>query len=490
MVFAVVTAASVTERWWFPYAWSEAGSLTSTFYYGDATRFVDYALAIAQGRSYDNGIPYHPPGWPLLLAALFRLSGATGSGAIPVQAIKLLTAMLSGLSVGIAAVLAGETSGLGAMLAVGLLGAFNFGHIVEGTVANSEALYSLLMVTAVWASWRWLRADATHRHAWAAAAAAVGGCAMLVRAEFLACAIVVAGLALVRRARWTEIISCATIFGIVLVPTTVWHWRTLSVFNAAHVGRVAGPLAVFAPVTSYGPFNFAMANHEDADGGPNRDHPMLDLCNTETGAQLEAGQIDLACPAMYDLYVNGYAIGARWLARNPGLALVLVERKIANTIGFLAQGYLADDFAASVDGTRRRVDLVDPDRRSLISLHLLLIAAGLVALRSRAIALGVVAAPVVALAASAMLFYGYVRLGVAYLPVVWVLQGAGLGWLLSAITGRRAGRQTVVLALSVMALLVAYDRSTRDAPRPIVVNGPRLPNGALMQDETVDISRQ
>src|SRR5262245_34863218 len=189
-VSIVATLAAVAERTWFSHAWGEGGSLASAFYYGDANRFVDYAIAIVQGQVFDNGIPFHPPGWPLALAAFLRVSGAarTGSVIVPVSAVKLLVAILSGATVGLAAWLAYDMAGLGALLTVAVLGPFHFGHIVEGAVANSEALYGLCVMIALGAAWRWQRDGARRPAAAAALAGAASGLATLTRAEFLASA--------------------------------------------------------------------------------------------------------------------------------------------------------------------------------------------------------------------------------------------------------------------------------------------------------------
>lgn len=485
--------ASILERWFFVRAWGEARVPWSAFYVGDASRFVNFTVAILRSQPFDNGIPFHPPGWPLALAAFLRVSGAVREGEVvfPVMAVKLFVASLSGLTVGAATLLAYEMAGFGAMLAVALLGPFNFGHIVEGTVANSEALYGLFTTLALWAVWRWLRRPSTHPTIWATSAGAIGGLAMLVRPEFLACFV-----ALLAVAAWTrptgwrhQIVLCTGVFAAMLVPTTVWHWRALATFNAAHVGRVAGPLPRLAPVTSYGPFNFAMANHEDADGGPNRDHPLLDRCSGDTDARLTGGELDLACPAVYDIYVNGYAIGAGWLLRDPVAALRLMGQKLVFAAGFLAHGYLIDDAGAGVDGTRRRVDLVDPDSWLLLPVHLVLTIAGVVLFRKRPIALGVLAAPVVALVASTLMFYGYVRLGVAYLPAFWILQGTAA----SAFVGRARRRvppRTAGAAVAVaIVMLLTLDSIRSIAPRSVRLEGARGPDGTLMQDETLVVRR-
>ncbi len=115
------------------------------------------------------------------------------------------------------------------------------------------------------------------------------------------------------------------------------------------------------------------------------------------------------------------------LIANPSAALQLIGRKVDLGLGFLAHGYLIDDLGPGVNGTRRRVDMVDPDSWWLVPIHLFLIAAGFLALRSRPAAIGVVVAPLAALIAATLLFYGYVRLGVAYMPAVWVAQGAAVG---------------------------------------------------------------
>lgn len=494
IVVSMATVAATLERWWFSDAWGESGSLTSAFYFGDATRFLDYAQAIAQGRSFDNGIPFHPPGWPLALAAVMKLTGSDAS--VPVTAVKLLLACTSGLTVGLAALLTYEIAGGGAMLAVALLGAFNFGHLVQGGVANSEALYGLLTVTAMWAVRRWLRDGARHPAAWASLAGAVGGCAMLVRAEFLACAVFFVALAwragAIRHARAIRppVVLFLLTVAVVLAPTTVSHWKSLSAFNAAHVDDVAGPLPRFAPVTSYGPFNFAMANHERADGGPNRDHPLLDQCDQATEATLAAGGLDLACAAVYDLYVNGYRIGLRWLLGNPAAAFTLMTDKVGMAMGFLAHGYLLDDLGAGVDGVRRRVDLVDPASRWLLPVHLLLLVGGVAVMRRRPIALGVLASPLGALVASTLLFYGYVRLGVAYLPAVWVLQGAALAAVMHKLTGARwADRRVVGGVMALLALLTIVEGMRARTPRAVSLDGARTEAGLLIQDETFNVVR-
>jgi hypothetical protein len=530
----LATIAAFLMRAGFPYVWYEAGAPASVFYQGDTRAFLAYAAALVAGRPFDNGIPFHPPGWPFVLSLFYRLLGFSPLTGHPIspEAIKLFVAALSALSVGLSTLLAGELAGTGAMLAAALLGTFHFGHIVEGTVPNSEALYGLLLVVALFLTWRWMRVgdDRSRRSlAWPLALGAIAGCATLVRAEFGLCAALLlipvvlspwrsrgAREDLTRRRgenkshdkffsaasappqdhrlRVRRLLPGVAAFAIgicvVMLPSTIAHWRSLSAFNAEHRNNFPGPLPTFAPVTSYGAFNFAMGNHANADGSPNRDHPLLSTCPPEQANLLAGGQLDLSCPAVYDLFVHGYRIGLAWIAENPGRATALLLRKASMTAGVLALGYFDNDFPAGVEGTRRRVDLLDPASRVLWPIHLALILAGLFLLRHRPHVLLLLAAPLVTLAASALMFYGYVRLGAAYLPVLWVFQGTALAALAARVVRQPRIRQlapALVLAAGLIAL--AFQALTVAQPHRVTIDGPRGPGGEIVQDETVRITR-
>jgi hypothetical protein len=202
------------------------------------------------------------------------------------------------------------------------------------------------------------------------------------------------------------------------------------------------------------------------------------------------GQLDLACAAIYDLYVHGYTIGLRWIWEHPGDAAALEVRKFNDTIGFLAHGYSFDDLGAGVDGTRRRVDLVDPSSRGLLLVHLVLMLWGVVVLWRRRLALGLLAAPATALLASTLLFYGYVRLGTAYMPAVWILQGAAIADIIQRFGPRRPlTRKTVGAAFAALVILVGCDAFRSRTTRSVTLEGVRTSSGIVMQDETLDLRR-
>ncbi|HVC19211.1 MAG TPA: hypothetical protein VNE16_03970 [Vicinamibacterales bacterium] len=498
----LTTLAATLMRVWFPVVWHEAGTPASAFYQGDTRAFLAYAADLVAGRPFDNGIPFHPPGWPFVLALFYRVMGFSPLAGRPIDpdAIKVFVAAISGLAVGLSTLLAGELAGTGAMLAVALLGTFHFGHIVEGTTPNSEALYGLLLVVALLLAWSWLRHTGDRapgrgrRWIRPLLLGAVCGFATLVRAEFELCAALLLAArwlpTLPRRGRVSE--SAAFVVGLVLLlaPSTVAHWRSLSAFNAAHTSDFPGPLPTFAPVTSYGAFNFAMGNHENADGEPNSDHPLLATCTPEESKLLAEGQLDLSCPAVYDLFVHGYGIGASWLVTHPARALWLIGRRASMTSGVFALGYFAGDLPAGVDGVRRRADLLDPADRILWPVHLALIIAGALLLwrRRQVQALVLLALPLITLAASALLFYGYVRLGVAYLPVFWVLEGTALAALAGRVVAApRIRRQAPAVVLAIGLAALALQAVAGSSPRPLILTGPRQPDGRLIQDETIRI---
>lgn len=465
------------------------------FYRGDTRAFLAYASHLVAGVPFDNGVPFHPPGWPFVLSLFFRAFGFApldGRAADPVL-VKLFVATIGGLTVGLTTVLAARVAGTGAMLAAALLGTFHFGHVVQGGVPTSEPLYGLMVVLVLLLTAQWIGADA--RGAGAPVMLGVlAGFTTLVRAEFLVAAMVL-GFLLWRsgiRTGSSRLAGAAYLFGfcVALAPTTFWHWRSVSAFNDTRAGRLAGPLPRFAPVTSYGAFNFAMANHADADGGPNRDHPLL-VAESPSDDRIpsEAG-LDFASPAVYDLYVHGYQIGLRWLLDNPGDALALAWRKAAMTSGVFAYGYLQDNIPAGVDGSRRRVDQLDPARRVLWPIHVGLVLAGAWLLRRRGDERLLLAAPLLALASSSLMFYGYVRLGVAYLPIFWVLQGTALGALASRMKASDAWHRRVpALVLLTAALLLVVEAVGTRRPRLVMVDGPRDADGAIVQDETLEVRR-
>ena len=484
-MWAAGTALAATlERWWFPQAWNETQLLASRFYYGDTPAFMSYAAALSAGEPFDNGIPFHPPGWPLFLSLLFRFAGWSADAPPDPLTLKHLNAVLSGLSVGLAALVAHAVAGRTAMIVASVLGIFHFGHLVQAAAPNSEPLYGLLVMAVI--------AGAIHTRFNAVGLGVAAGLTTIVRGEFALCAMLLAIWIAIDRTGTRDVRRAGLFllgFLVALAPTTVMNWRSIQSFNETRAGRMPGPLPRFAPVTSYGAFNFANANHERADGGFNWDLPALTTNDTGAAAGLDEAQLDLARPAVYRVYVDGYELGLRWIASDPAGALGLAARKIAITLGVFDYGYLVDNVPVRLRGTRRPVDQIDLGWSWVTTAHLALTIAGawfaLVSAPSRVLLL-----PMATLIVSCVLFFGYVRLGVAYLPVIWILQAIGVVRLLTLVRWRPASPRGAEFAVAGLVLLLLLVEGARvDRPRALSVDGLADDSGELVEDQRMELER-
>lgn len=456
----------------------------SRFYFGDTRAFLDYAAALSAGERFDNGVPFHPPGWPLFLSVLFRVFGWSDDAPPDPLVFKHIVAFISGTSVGLAALLAYILGGRSVMVITSLLGIFHFGHMVQAAAPNSEPLYGLLIVLVL------LGAIRARTPGWLLGLLA--GFASLVRAEFMLAAGLLAlwlavGQAGARQDKRAALFALG--FVLALLPTTILNWRSIAEFNHTRAGRMPGALSRFAPVTSYGAFSFANANHERADGGFNWDLPSLEPSADADVRLLEGGALDLARPPVYRAYVDGYAMGARWLASNPADAIRLFGKKLAITLSALDYGYLLDNVPSRLRGTRRPVDQIDLETSWLTVAHLMLILGGLWIAAATASA-RVLLFPVMTLLAASLLFFGYVRLGVAYLPVLWILQAFALTRVLAAIPLGPVGRRRMEFAAAgLVVLLLVLEWSAAGRPRALMIDGLVDESGRLVEDQQIEIER-
>ena len=305
-LFTLIAATAM--RLCLPIAWDERQSLGSAFLVGDARPYHDYASHLVAGRTFDNGVPFHPPGWAIVLAGFFRLAGFDPLNERPADPtlVKSFVAFLSGLTVSLAALVAHRVAGRGAMYATGAWGSIHFGHMVLGTVPSNETLYGLLVVVVVLIGLRYIDMapgeEGRARYATAGGLGLAAGAAALVRAEFLSgCILLAAWIWLISKSGTRLHVVAAYALGVLvaLVPTGLANWRSISAFNERTALKLPGPLPRFAPVTSYGAFNFAVANHQNADGGPNNDHPVLETATRQEQDLLAEGGLNLAAPAVH-----------------------------------------------------------------------------------------------------------------------------------------------------------------------------------------------
>ena len=501
--------AATLERWWFPRAWDETGLLASRLYFGDARAFLGYATAILNHETFDNGVPFHPPGWPMALALLLWLLGWSPNEPPDALTVKHITAVISGASVGAASYLAFRVAGRPAMVVTSFLGAFHFGHLVQAAAPNSEPLYGLLMITVLLQGLRFHptaqspRGGGPGSSRLSSAREAVvwgvlAGLTTLVRAEFALCALVLPFVYFSRSvARVNRTLALAALaFAITLTPTTVANWKTIGEFNRTRAERMPGPLPRFAPVTSYGAFNFANANHSAATGGFNFDLPSLmpetdaaDPAAAEAIELAEAGVLDLSRPAVYRAYVDGYQMGMSWLLAHPVQAANLVVAKLAITLSLFDYGYLLDNVPAGLRGLRRPVDQIDLRFSFLTGLQFTLAIVGITLAWRQRSSLSLLV-PVATMLVSTGAFFGYVRLGAAYLPVIWVLQSMAVTQLAARIYSPRTARPRALVAAALVGVLILlYEAASSTERRVLLMDGFVDEAGDLVEDQPVRIER-
>ncbi|MEO1087246.1 MAG: hypothetical protein AAFY88_23675, partial [Acidobacteriota bacterium] len=390
----------------------------------------------------DDGIPFHPPGFPLLLSAVHWLFGAGDAGPIPHRSIKVFLALLASTAVGWLFLLAKPYLGRVAAAAGALLLTYHFGHYVLSVAPVGEGIFlSLLLATLCWWSRRFDHPlaiprpegeTAPHRIRDGLVLGVLGGALALLRFESV---LIVAGLvgvgALTDALRWRRggdawpraAVWLAAVAGWVLVvsPWTLRNYRTLSDFNERMAGQIAEPLPTFVPVTLYGPINLALANQA---GGTGAFSPQA-----LTGAT-GGDSLDLTLDKHLEWLLHGDRIAWRFVREQPGEFVALVGRKWGLASEVFTLGFLQGNIPGGLDGVRRPVDLFVPDQRGLAwALPLLiLLGTGLAVARGGGPRrfVGIAAMVASCFLATTALFYGYVRLAMLALPLGLALAGVAV----------------------------------------------------------------
>jgi len=451
----------------------------SVFYAGDSETFFRYARSLLAGQLFDNGIPFHPPGFPAFLALVHTLTGAGAATAgVPHLAVKSMLALVASLAVGLLYLLVVPYLGRTVALVAALLAAFHFGLAVLALAPVSEGLYLTLLTAAVLL---WSR---RFDHPLAAPGAVSGGTGSalllgvllgalaLVRAEAILIAVLLVGTGIWglwagRRGRqggetvpfgaglrpWVWVLAG---WILVVAPWAARNAVRLSEVNRQLASEISEPLPVVVPVTIYGPLNLALANNPAADGSFSRDALTV-------GADTPV--LDLRQPEHLRLLLHGDELAWDYVRESPGGFLRLVLRKWALYAGALRLGWTQWDWPGGLAGWRRPVDVFVPDSGLALWVSVPLVLLGLI------LALGSPGAPrrwagVVLLLTAAgfattALFFGYARLGLLLVPFWLSLAAAGLVWLGDKIV-RRGGWGTALVAadpprrfLQALALLIA-----------------------------------
>jgi hypothetical protein len=424
------------------------------FYEGDSETFFRYARTLLAGRLYDNGIPYHPPGFAWLLAGVHALAGArSNADEVPFVAVKAILALVASASVGLLYCLVRPYLGRVVALVTALLATWHFGLYVLAVAPVSEGSFlTLLLGTLLLWTRRFdhpLAAPAVPREAgrekerekggekdqvgggWPAAVAlgVCGGLLALLRAESVLVFAVLLVVGLVgawRRRRdtgWAAFRPWAIAAAMALLTVAPWTIRNavrLGEVNQRLAGRLAEPLPTFVPLTIYGPLNLALANNARANGTFSR---------AALASSSSSDVLDLADPQHLRYLLHGDSIAWDWIRHNPGSFVRLVARKWALFFSAWKLGWTQWDLPGGLRGTRQPVDLFTPDSWWAAWIALPFTLLGL--LYGLAIPGGPRRWAVLTLLLTAAglfvtaLFFGYVRQGLLALPfqLAWTATG-------------------------------------------------------------------
>jgi hypothetical protein len=421
--------ARSNRDWSWPY---------TVFYEGDSETFFNYARALIEGRLYDNGIPFHPPGFAWVLAAVHTLAGAGPGERVPYFAVKVLVALIGSLPVGLLYLAVRPYLGRTVALVAALLCAYHFGLSVLAVAPVTEGTYLTLLLGSVLLWCRRLEhplsAPGAKQGGWKAALALglVLGFLALTRAEGVLVAVILVGTGLVGRLRGRKIglpdlrLWALVALGWVLAvaPWAIRNGIHLSGMNERLGSRLAEPLPTFVPLTIYGPVNLALANNPQARGTFSRDF---------LASQAQAPVLDLTDPEHLELILHGDRVARAWILENPGDFARLVLAKWRLFFSAWKLGWTQWNLPGGLVGDRQPVDVFVPDSPAALAFGLPLALLGLL------YGLAMAGGPrrwtvlVLLLTAAGMattgLFFGYTRLGLLVLPFWLTLTATGLLWI-------------------------------------------------------------
>lgn len=403
------------------------------FYEGDSETFYGYARALLEGRLYDEGIPFHPPGFAWFLAAVHTLLGAGEAGArVPHVAVKSVMALLGSLAIGLLYLLVRPYLGRTVALIAALLGVYHFGLYVLSIAPVTESLYLVLLLLAllIWTR-RFdhpLAVEVKPGGAlWSLALGLLLGALALTRAEGALVAVLLIGIGLLGfRKNGLRPWALVALGGVLIV--TPWTIRNAVRMQAVNE-QYAADLPAFVPLTLYGPINLALANNPMADGSFSR---------AWLSSQAQNPGLDLRDPQHVEFILHGDRMAWEWTRDNPADFVRLVGRKWKLVSEAWTLGWTQWNWPGGLTGKRRPVDVFVPGSKvgywigaplALLGLALCLRKPG----EPRRWAWVVLLMTAAVLVATG-LFFGYVRLGLLVLPFWLTFVSAALVWLISLLS--------------------------------------------------------
>jgi hypothetical protein len=248
------------------------------------------------------------------------------------------------------------------------------------------------------------------------------------------------------------------------------------------------PIDAHPFISSYGPLNFYLANHEHATGGfgrgPLDQPPPLEggpgLYPPDLISGIPPPQLDFTYPPHLAAVNDGYALGLRWILARPLDFARLAGRKLQRFAAGASLGIGHDGFPLGLSGERHPVDLVVPERdRGTLAWALLLFgtaAWGALGARRRPELV-----PWILFLASklavALLFFGYARQGACVVPVLALLLALAaerLYHLAGPVIGPRSLRRIILGTLLLLALYLAGDLAQGSRGKTVAIDGHRV----------------
>ncbi|HET9226482.1 MAG TPA: glycosyltransferase family 39 protein [Thermoanaerobaculia bacterium] len=435
------------------------------FYEGDSEVFFLYARAILEGKLYDEGVPFHPPGFAWFLGFLHAFLGAGEVGAkVPHVAVKSIMALLGSVAIGLLFLLVRPYLGRTAALIAALLGVYHFGLYVLSIAPVTESLYLvlLLLILLIWTR-RFQHPLSADVGAGLAPAregvnpsptpfTSVGlglllGALALTRAEGALVAVLLVGIGLLgaNKKSWALVVLGGVL---VVAPWTIRNAVRMQAINEKYETN----LPTFVPLTLYGPINLALANNPMAEGSFSREW---------MSSQAQNPGLDLRDPQHVEFLVHGDRMAFDWARENPGDFLVLVGKKWKLVSEAFTLGWTQWNVPGGLNGKRRPVDVFVPNSKVGYWIVVPLVLLGLVLCLRKPGAprrwVGVVMLLTVSLLVATGLFFGYVRLGLLFLPFWLTFIAAALSWKLPSDPPRRlwqalAGIVAVLLVLEIWGI--------------------------------------
>lgn len=321
-LLAMILLAAFVARVAFAYWWQfHHLPADQKFEFPDSESYWELGQRIATGQPYEFGSPdrraFRAPGYPLLLATLFKL---LGMDATPFAA-RLMGACLGTLAIGLVYWCARPIFGSPAGLAGAALLAIDPGAIATSGFVLAEAPFGVWMMLQLGLWQRAEQATATGQSAWIAASSGVAaGIATLTRPSWLLFTpflIIASRLRTNSSDRWL-LRSCCAVIGLA-VALAPWTWRNWTIFNH------------FIPTSLQIGASLYDGLRPDANGGS--DMRFVERFTTELKAadaqEPEAAENSAPFEVRLDRQMRNAAV--TWASENPSRALQLAAIKFART---------------------------------------------------------------------------------------------------------------------------------------------------------------